>query len=204
MNENLNADWTAIEYIGRADKLQSYKGFSRSLSFKFNVVANSIKELLPMWQKINYLVGLTKPANYTQGDQNNPSNIYSRFIIPPLVKFTIGDIYKNQPGVIKSIGMNIPDNCVWETLSEKYAQTNNWSYLNGVIQLTNSKGTYAQFPRECELNLSMDLLEKERPIVGGNNFGDYARKLDNTGDYDDDLFAGQKNLFSRDILTRQD
>ena len=204
LNENLNADWTAIEYIGRADKLQSYKGFSRTLSFKFNVVANSIKELLPMWQRINYLVGLTKPANYTSGDTNNPSNIYSRFIIPPLVKFTIGDIYKNQPGVIRSIGLNIPENCVWETVSEETSAKFDWSYLNGRIQWADSIGKVAQFPRECELVLSMDLLEKERPIVGGNNFGDYARKLDNTGDYDDDLFAGQKNLFSRDILTRQD
>jgi hypothetical protein len=68
----------------------------------------------------------------------------------------------------------------------------------------NSKGTYAQFPRECELNLQMDLLEKERPIVGGNNFGDYARTLDNNGDYDDDPFAGPNDLFSRNILTRQD
>jgi len=28
--------------------------------------------------------------------------------------------------------------------------------------------------------------------------------LDDTGDYDDDLFAGPSNLFSRNILTRQD
>ena len=182
LNENLNADWTAIEYIGRADKLQSYKGFSRTLSFKFNVVANSIKELLPMWQRINYLVGLTKPANYTQGGQTT-NNIYSKFIIPPLVKFTIGDIYKYQPAVIKSVGMNIPDNCVWETFSEKYATENDWSYLNGIIKLNNSKNTYAQFPRECELNLSLDLLEKERPIVGGNNFGNAWRVLDKNGDY---------------------
>ena len=198
INENLNADWTAIEYIGRADKLQSYKGFSRGLSFKFNVIANSIKELLPMWQRINYLVSLTKPANYTQGNQTNSSNIYSRFIIPPLVKFTIGDIYKNQPGVIKSVGLNIPDNCVWETLTEEYAEKNEWSYLNGVIQLNSSLGTYAQFPRECELNLQMDLLEKERPVVGGNNFGDFVRKLDSDGSYvvDED----NVNLFSRNII----
>ena len=182
LNENLNADWTAIEYIGRADKLQSYKGFSRTLSFKFNVVANSIKELLPMWQRINYLVGLTKPANYTQGGQTT-NNIYSKFIIPPLVKFTIGDIYKYQPAVIKSVGMNIPDNCVWETFSEEYAEKNDWTYLNGIIKLNNSKNTYAQFPRECELNLSLDLLEKERPIVGGNNFGNAWRVLDKNGDY---------------------
>jgi len=196
LNENLNADWSPIEYIGRADKLQSYKGFSRGLSFKFNVVANSIKELLPMWQRINYLVGLTKPANYTSGDTNNPSNIYSRFIIPPMVKFTIGDIYKNQPGVIKNVGINIPD-CVWETLSEEYAEKNDWSYLNGVIQWNDSKGKYAQFPRECELNLQMDLLEKERPIVGGNNFGDSVRQLNTQGDY---INPNNSDSFSRKIL----
>jgi hypothetical protein len=172
LNENYNGDWTAIEYIGRADKLQSYKGFSRTIGFKFNVVANTIKELLPMWQRINYLVGLTKPANYTQGGQSN-SNVYSRFIIPPLVKFTIGDIYKNQPGVIKSIGLNIPENCVWETVSEETSAKFDWSYLNGRIQWQDSIGKVAQFPRECELNINMDLLEKERPVVGGTNFGDY-------------------------------
>ena len=172
LNENYNADWSAIEYIGRADKLQSYKGFSRTIGFKFNVVANTIKELLPMWQRISYLVGLTKPANYTQGGQNN-SNVYSRFIIPPLVKFTIGDIYKNQPGVIRSIGLNIPENCVWETVSEETSAKFDWSYLNGRIQWADSIGKVAQFPRECELVLSMDLLEKERPVVGGANFGDY-------------------------------
>jgi len=182
INENYTADWSATEYIGRADKLQSYKGFSRTIGFKFNTVANSIKELLPMWQRINYLVGLTKPANYTQGDQTS-SNIYSKFIIPPLVKFTIGDIYKNQPVVIKSVSVNIPDNCVWETLSEEYSDKNDWSYLNGKILWKNSKQKYAQFPRECELNLNIDLLEKERPIVGGNNFGDAWRILDKNGDY---------------------
>ena len=198
LNENLNADWTAIEYIGRADKLQSYKGFSRTLSFKFTVVANSIKELLPMWQRINYLVGLTKPANYTSGDQNTSSNIYSRFIIPPFVKFTIGDIYKNQPAVIKSVGMTIPDNCVWETLSEEYDIKNDaWTYLNGTIRWPDSKGKYAQFPRECDLNLSIDLLEKERPIAGGNNFGDAVRQLNSNGDY---TKPNNINSFSGKIL----
>ena len=198
LNENYTADWSAIEYIGRADKLQSYKGFSRSISFKFNTVANSIKELLPMWQKINYLVGLTKPSNYTQGNQSS-SNIYSKFIIPPLVKFTVGDIYKNQPGVIKSVGLNIPDNCVWETLSEEYAQKNDWAYLNGKIQWEKSTGQYAQFPRECELNLSMDLLEKERPVVGGNNFGDFVRSLDKNGEY---VTNNQvSSSFSKNIIT---
>ena len=201
INENLNADWTAIEYIGRADKLQSYKGFSRTMSFKFNVVANTIKELLPMWQRINYLVGLTKPSNYTQGSKTT-NNIYSKFIIPPLVKFTIGDIYKNQPGVIKSISISIPDNCVWETLSEDYAKSKDWSYLNGVIELKDSKGIYAQFPRECELNIQMDLLEKETPVVGGSNFGDFYKTPfpDNRDDGSISTVShGTQNSFSEEL-----
>ena len=197
LNENYNADWSAIEYIGRADKLQSYKGFSRSISFKFNTVANTIKELLPMWKRINYLVGLTKPANYTKGTQTT-TNVYSRFIIPPLIKFTIGDMYKNQPGVIKTVGLNIPENCVWETLGEEYSEKNNWSYLTGVIQWNDSQGKYAQFPRECELNLSIDILEKERPVVGGNNFGDFVRKLDKDGDYT--VESDDTKIFSRNII----
>ena len=201
LNENYNADWSAIEYIGRADKLQSYKGFSRTIGFKFNVVANTIKELLPMWQRISYLVGLTKPANYTQGGQSN-SNVYSRFIIPPLVKFTIGDIYKNQPGIIKSIGLNIPENCVWETVSEETSATFDWSYLNGRIQWADSIGKVAQFPRECELVLSMDLLEKERPVVGGANFGDYY-KIPITDNRDDGFIStaikGTRNSFSEGL-----
>ena len=195
LNENYNADWSAIEYIGRADKLQSYKGFSRTIGFKFNVVANTIKELLPMWQRISYLVGLTKPANYTQGGQSN-SNVYSRFIIPPLVKFTIGDIYKNQPGVIRSIGLNIPENCVWETVSEETSAKFDWSYLNGRIQWQDSIGKVAQFPRECELVLSMDLLEKERPVVGGTNFGDYyVEKLNDLVD----VQKGTVDSFSKNL-----
>jgi len=195
LNENYNGDWTAIEYIGRADKLQSYKGFSRTIGFKFNVVANTIKELLPMWQRISYLVGLTKPANYTQGGQSN-SNVYSRFIIPPLVKFTIGDIYKNQPGVIKSIGLNIPENCVWETVSEETSAKFDWSYLNGRIQWQDSIGKVAQFPRECELNINMDLLEKERPVVGGTNFGDYyVEKVDDGAD----VQKGTVDSFSKNL-----
>jgi hypothetical protein len=39
-----------------------------------------------------------------------------------------------------------------------------------MIQWTDSKGKYAQFPRECELNLQMDLLEKEELIINNISF----------------------------------
>ena len=117
----------------------------------------SVKEMLPMWQRINYLMGLTKPANYKNG-----------FIVPPLVMKTIGDIYKNQPIVINSINMTIPDNATWETVSDS---TDTYEYLNGRLR-SNVDMTLAQFPREAEISIDANILEKETPKVGRNNFGD--------------------------------
>lgn len=65
LSDQHNAEWEEISYIGRADKLFMYKGFSRDVNFSFTVYANSAKEMLPMWERINYLVGLTRPSKYT-------------------------------------------------------------------------------------------------------------------------------------------
>ena len=172
LQESLTGEWADIKYINRADKLYSYGGFGRTLGFNFSVVITSIKELLPTWKRINYLAGLTKPANYTKG------TVYSRFIIPPLIQFTIGDMYKNQPAVITQIGISIPENAAWETLGEFYGNNNyNWAYLSNTVTWLNSAGLYAQFPNECEITIQMKLLEKELPHTGGSNYGDFYRDV---------------------------
>ena len=157
ISERSVSSWDDFQYIGNADKVYNYKGFTRGLGFSFTTVAMSVKEMLPMWQRINYLMGLTKPANYKNG-----------FIVPPLVMLTIGDIYNNQPIVINSISMTIPDNATWETVSNgKFP----FEYLNGRLSL-NGDVTLAQFPREADINIDANILEKEKPKVGLNNFDD--------------------------------
>ena len=174
IQESLQSNWEEIKYINRADKLYTYGGFTRTLNFNFSVVITSIKELLPTWKRINYFAGLAKPANYTDG------TIYSRFIVPPLIKFNIGDMYKNQPAVITQIGITIPEDASWETMPENYDQSSliNWKYLNGRITFPNSWNKFAQFPNQCEITVNMNLLEKELPHTGGSNFGDYYYKPD--------------------------
>ncbi len=159
INERSVSSWDDFQYIGNADKVYNYKGFTRSLTFSFNVVAMSVKEMLPMWQRINYLMGLSKPESYKNG-----------FIVPPLVMLTIGDIYNNQPIVINSIGMTIPDNATWETIPGSNFVTK-YVYLNGRLK-SNDNVTLAQFPREAEISIDANILEKEKPKVGRNNFGD--------------------------------
>jgi hypothetical protein len=195
ISENSSAEWNDIQYIGRADKLYSYKGFSRNLSFTFMININSIKELLPTWTRINYLMGLVKPSNYTNGN-DQASNMYSKFIIPPLIQLTIGDLYKNQPAIIKTIGMSVLDDASWETLNEETSEKNDWDYLNKNITWKDSKGKYAQLPRTVEISISVDLLEKERPITGGANYGDAYR------DQELKEFIDSPKTFSKNIVIK--
>lgn len=173
LSEGNTAYWDELRFIGRADQLYSYNGFSRTLSFTFNVVINSVNELLPSWKKINYLASSVKPSNYTAG-QNVLNQGFNRFIVPPMFMITIGDLYKFQPVVITSINVNIPDDASWETLNENNSKQG-WSYLNGIITAPNLGRNYGQLPREVEIVVTCNLLEKERAIVGGSHFGHEPR-----------------------------
>jgi hypothetical protein len=176
ISEGNTAFWDELRFIGRADQLYSYNGFSRTLSFTFNIVISSISELLPTWRKVNYMASCVKPSNYTSGAKFGDIR-FSQFIIPPMFMLTIGDFYKYQPIVITSINVNVPDDAAWETLNEINAPEG-WSYLNGIITTPQIGKGYAQLPREVEIAITCNLLEKERAILGGSHFGHAPRKDD--------------------------
>lgn len=164
INDINNAQWEEIDYLGRADKQFYYKNFTRELSFNFTVNAHSIKELLPMWQRINYLTSLTKPSNYTQGQ-------FGGFMIPPMVELNLGDFYKKHFVIIRSCNVTIPEDCSWETLSEDI--TENWYWgPNKTFEWMDSKDKHAQFPRTANISLTMNVLEKDRPKAGRAMWGD--------------------------------
>ena len=177
LSESNNALWDPLKFMGRADEIYSYTGFTRNLSFSFIVVVNSLIELHPVWNKINYLMGAVKPAGYTKlvhGDKTT-----NRFIIPPMFMLTIGDLYKYQPIVINTATMNIPESAIWETVSE--SSIDEWSYLADIIKSPKVKNKHVgQVPREIEISITCNVLEKERPHVGGNHFG-HSPLLDNEG-----------------------
>jgi hypothetical protein len=102
---------------------------------------------------------------------------------------TIGDMYKDQPIVINSIGMTIPDNATWETVPESIGS---YEYLEGRLK-RNGNTILAQFPREVEINIDANILEKEKPQTGYNNFGEFY--LSNEG-----KVVGIKNAFSRELF----
>lgn len=176
VSESSDANWSEVRYLGRADAVQIYSGFTRTLSVGFNVQAFSIEELHPMWQRINHLVGLTKPSSYS-GDLSGNSSKLNSFIIPPFVKFRLGDMYRNQPVIITTIGTTIPAEASWELVSNDRGENRTYEYLNGTIKRDNVKS--AQYPTMVSLNVGMTMLEKRSPQTIARHFGDSNVERDN-------------------------
>ena len=208
LSDNNSAEWETVEYLGRPDKLKYYKGFTRSVSFNFTVNAHSIKELMPMWSRINYLTGLTRPANYTNQQAGG-------FMISPMVQLTLGDFYKNHNVVINSCTVTIPEDASWETIPENAAnswyygpgQAIEWSSSTTIINprgdKATSKGRVAQFPRTADIQLEMNVLEKDRPKTGRAIWGDAPVLIEGPGMVDmyndKDHLDPAKNTFSKNI-----
>jgi hypothetical protein len=103
ITDNFNSEWNSTKYIGRGEKFYNYDGFSRDISFTFQVAAQSRAEMRPIYQKLNYLASSMAPE-YGQGN----------FMRGNLIRLTIGDYVWTVPGFITSLTYTIPDNAPWE------------------------------------------------------------------------------------------
>lgn len=92
LTENSSPQYQSLQYIGRVEKFINYTGVQREASFKLSVLAFSKDELESVWRRINYLTGMTFPYGFTRG-----------VLQPNIVRLTIGNVYKDQPGYISSL-----------------------------------------------------------------------------------------------------
>ena len=223
LGDQHSAEWEDINYIGRADKLFLYKGFSRDVNFSFTVYANSAKEMLPMWNRINYLVGFTKPSKYTdmgvrtnsneaninaaraatveqqsvamEDDQDTQANLTkiiealdeaskrnivsgkeSRFIYPPMITFRLGDLFYDQPAVMQSVSVTIPEDTNWESL-----RADDYSYMFGPNKSINLKGVKSrQLPMKVDVSVQLKLMEKRQALGSDAHYGNASYGTDGT------------------------
>ena len=61
MSDNYSAEWSPQKFAGRAENLYNYQGFDRSFNLGWTVAAQSKQELIPMYQKLNYLASVCAP-----------------------------------------------------------------------------------------------------------------------------------------------
>jgi hypothetical protein len=106
IKHNAKGDFEEQRYVGRPERFIVYKGMNRSVTFTMYLVAFSQDELAGMWTRANMLNKLVYPIDTVAG-----------FMVPPIVRITIGDIISDQPGYITDIGMDLKD-MPWDIDSE--------------------------------------------------------------------------------------
>lgn len=102
--DNYSAQWDGVNYPGRGEKFYRYGGFDRKFSTSWTVYAQSKAELIPMYQKLNFLASTLAPDYGTNG-----------FMKGNLVQLTLGGYLYEQPGIITSLTYTAPEDSPYET-----------------------------------------------------------------------------------------
>ena len=103
MDDSYTADWSSQNFMGRAESLYNYQGFDRSINLSWTVAAQSKQELIPMYQKLNYLASVCAPDYSSNG-----------YIRGNLIELTVGGYLHNQVGIMKGIQYSVPQDSPWE------------------------------------------------------------------------------------------
>ena len=113
ITDTFSPEYSPEKYVGRPDSVYVYQGTSREISFTFDVYPKSQEELPVLWEKLNYLAGLTYP-HWADGNADGGGGMIS-----PFSELTIGQMYTNSPGYISALTYTVQDNGTWETTFAK-------------------------------------------------------------------------------------
>ena len=130
ITDTMNASYTSARYIGRADQVHSYDGFTRNMSLGFVIYPRNPDEHPIIMEKLSILASLLTPSYSKKGKvvasfTNNAKQteyIYENLLgnIPraPIVKLTIGNYIKEQYGYITNLTYSIKNANLWDIYTE--------------------------------------------------------------------------------------
>ena len=112
MDDNYSAEWSSQKFAGRAENLYNYQGFDRKFNLSWTVAAQSKQELMPMYQKLNYLASVCAPDYSADG-----------YMRGNLIELTVGGYLFNQVGIMTGINYTVPMESPWEIAINETSNT---------------------------------------------------------------------------------
>ena len=103
ISDTVTPEYNPLEYIGRPDKLYTYKGVDRDISFNFKVYPKTKQELPVLMEKMNYLIGMCYPS-YTDRER----------MVAPYMELTLGDMFVDAPGILTGLTITVEEATTWE------------------------------------------------------------------------------------------
>jgi len=142
LSETFSPSWDSGKFVGSPFNYYTYSGIERSVAFNFKVYSLSAREHKIAWDKLNFLAGLVYPADY-----------YSNSAVkPPIIKFTLGDMYKGKAGFIESLSYTFDDNTPWQVTNVENTHLNETGQISTDVLYGKPKGI-AQNPQNNEIDM---------------------------------------------------
>jgi hypothetical protein len=162
LGDSYKADWQNYKYVGRAENFYKYGGFGRDISLSFTIYAHTRAEMLPLYQKLNHLVGVTAPTYSDQG-----------FMMGNILKITVGDYLKSMPGVLTSISLKPSFEGGWDINRDQ----------DGNILKFGDAEYVGQLPRLIDVSMNFTPIHNFAPEYGQKFISpDPARRSSSTDD----------------------
>ena len=126
LSDAYSSEWDSSRYMGRSENFYKFKGFDRQVNLGWTVAAQSKQELIPMYQKLNYL------ASSLAGTYNK-----SGYFAGNLITLTMGGWFYEQPGLLTSMTLDVPDDSPWEiAINEKGGSDSTVKELPHIIKVS--------------------------------------------------------------------
>ncbi len=103
LSDSYQSEWGGQKFMGRSEEFYKYKGFGRTVSLDWTVAAQSKQELIPMYQKLNYL------ASICAGDYSDVGYMRGN-----LITLSVGGWFQEQVGFMSGITLDVPQEAPWE------------------------------------------------------------------------------------------
>ena len=103
LSDSYTSTWDPHKFMGRSEEFYTYSGFGRTVSLDWTVAAQSKQELIPMYQKLNYL------ASVCAGDYSNVGYMRGN-----LISLSVGGWFQEQVGFMSGITLDVPQESPWE------------------------------------------------------------------------------------------
>lgn len=109
-SDSAQGEWNSIKYMGRAENLYKYNGFSRAGSVTFLVPALSRGDMIANYRKLNALMWAVAPSYSPITGDNKVAGLMRGSI----VNFTMGNYFRRMPCIIKSINYTEIEGMGWD------------------------------------------------------------------------------------------
>ena len=152
LTETTTPSWDSSKFLGNPFNLYTYNGVERSVSFNLQLFSLNANELVNNWEKLKFLTYLCYPTAY-QDDRIG-------YVVPPFIKFTLGDMYKQKDGFVESLSYTIPDNSTWETGDGTPPADNEYIQKFNVKELTTSDLKGYRLPKFIDVALTIKFVEQ--------------------------------------------